>query len=207
MPLSPDRVGEIIALHGNLLKSRLDTLETKIGLIRAETTQTQEQVKGREAELASLNTQRSIVEEEFSTAVSLHRQGIATLVHKRELEKRRAELDGSIGASLAEIARLKGEILAADIQVNDTRSRAIRQAFDELQANELQIEELQNTYAALSEQMARTSVVSPVSGRVMGLSVHTVGAVIAPGQALMDIVPEDDRLIVEAHLNRTISMS
>lgn len=201
LPLSPTRIDDIIALHRSFLRTKLETLATRIDLIRAEAAQTQEQVKGREAELASLNIQRAIAEDEFAAAVSLHRQGIATLVHKRDLERRRAELDGNIGASMAEIARLKGEILAADLQINDARAQATKQTLDELQANELQIQELQNTYAALSEQMARTSIVSPVAGRVMGLTVHTIGAVIAPGQALMDIVPEDDRLIVEARLN------
>ena len=55
-------------------------------------------------------------------------------------------------------------------------------------------------FKAASEELARTEIRTPASGHVVGLAFQTVGGVVQPGQKLMDIVPQDERLVLEAHV-------
>ncbi len=60
--------------------------------------------------------------------------------------------------------------------------------------------ELRDRLAQLNTEMARANITAPVSGNVIGLNVHTIGGVIAPGSHILDLVPENDKLIIEAQI-------
>jgi len=62
------------------------------------------------------------------------------------------------------------------------------------------VDELNDRLALLNKEMARANITAPVSGNVIGLSVHTIGGVIAPGSRILDLVPENDKLIIEAQI-------
>lgn len=187
--------------HRSHFQARLAAHKTKVALIRASQQQARKEIAGLNDELAATRRQWRLTEQELEAITNLYDKGIATLTQKRDLEKAAVELEGRIGAVSANIAQLEQRVLAADIEVLDLQHERQSAILEHLQANELGIQELQHQLSVTTDALERTVVKAPVRGRVMDLQVHTASAVIAPGQRLMDIVPEGDRMILEARVN------
>ncbi len=81
------------------------------------------------------------------------------------------------------------------------RSTDYNQVTEELQKVQADIADLRDKIGAAEDILRRTDVVAPVSGTIVDLQVHTVGGVLQPGQRLLDVVPDRDRLIVDVRVD------
>ena len=117
------------------------------------------------------------------------------------LQRNDAELKGQFGTLKANIAQLRQAIAGSEIEIIDLKTETHNAVLDELNQVTLSIQELQNQLNQLEDRLKRTVIRAPSDGIAMDLQVHTKGAVVQPGQRIMDIVPQDDRLIIEARLN------
>jgi HlyD family type I secretion membrane fusion protein len=183
-----------------LFESRQHSLNAKMEIIQAQKEQYRHEIEGMEAQLIATSSQMKLIYEELTALNALREKGFVPLDKLRELHKSMAEQEGKLGELLAGIARLQQAILGADLQVHDLTNERQQSVLDELQKGELSLQEMTHQLASIMDQLTRTTVKAPSSGRVMDLQFHTEGAVIAPGEKILEIVPEDDRLIVEAKL-------
>jgi len=190
----------LIALQRRLFETRKQSLISKIEIIQAQKAQSRSEITGLEAQLVATSTQLKLVFEEYNSVSTLREKGYTPLDKIRELEKAMAELQGKIGELAASIARSQHGILAAEMQIHSLNNEQQQSVLDELQKSELSLQEMTHQLTSIMDQLTRTTVKAPSSGRVMDLQFHTEGAVIAPGERILDIVPVDDRLIVEAKL-------
>ncbi|HEY5139939.1 MAG TPA: HlyD family efflux transporter periplasmic adaptor subunit, partial [Methylococcales bacterium] len=76
-----------------------------------------------------------------------------------------------------------------------------REVIEELSKVQADLSELNEKTQWLANTVTRTVIKAPESGMVLGLTVHTLGAVIPPGGRLMDIVPQEEKLVVEAQVS------
>lgn len=149
------------------------------------------------------NSKQALVtsyEEEIVDLKELLKDGFADKRRLREFER-------SYAQGLGDIADLGARIAAIDIQVGETQLQALQidkefqhevaSALGEVQSA---IFELREKMQVLSDRVHRAQVLAPVDGMVVGLSVHTEGGVIAPGSPLLDIVPLNENLMVEAQV-------
>lgn len=187
----------------NLLNSRKASLETKIELIEGRKISAAKEIEGIEHQLNAVHTRLSLMREESGTLDGLYKQKLVTGNRIMELKRDTVELEGEAGTLAASIARLEQAILAMDIEIVDLKTEAQNAVLDELQQIELRIEELTHQMLEMTDQLSRTVIRAPAQGMVMDLQVHTKGAVIQPGARILDIVPNDDRLIIEARLRPT----
>lgn len=139
-------------------------------------------VAGYRDEIAALGRQEKLLRDEIEGVRSLTEKGLAPLTRLRALERSLAELDGRR-------AQLRAQIAEAD----EDRAAEIRDI-------EAKLATLSPQLAGARAQLERTRMRAPVSGTVVGLTVHTIGGVITPGQRVLDIVPEGQALIVEAQI-------
>lgn len=84
-------------------------------------------------------------------------------------------------------------------QLSQLNTQLINVKTDQRQTQS-KVAELNERVSLLDTEMARANITAPVSGNVIGLSVHTIGGVIAPGSRILDLVPENDKLIIEAQI-------
>ena len=122
-------------------------------------------------------------------------------------KRRLREFERSYAQGLGDIADLGARIAAISIQVGETQLQALQidkefqhevaSALGEVQSA---IFELRERMQVLSDRVRRAQVLAPVDGMVVGLSVHTEGGVISPGSPLLDIVPLNENLMVEARV-------
>lgn len=167
----------------------------------------EESIQGQEALITayqgmaiSRKSQLSLLQEELANTRSLVAEGYAPRNRQLELERMAAE-------STALNTELQGNLVRASKAILELRQRGLMRQQEYRKEVETQLadigRELQadaEKLKAVTDDLGRTEIKAPVAGQVVGLSVHTVGAVIQPGQKLMDIVPEDEKLILEARV-------
>lgn len=139
-------------------------------------------IAGYQEEIASLNNQTRLLEDELTGVRSLAERGLMPLTRVRALERAQAELEGRRAGLRAAIAS------------------ALEDRAEELRDIEARLAQLTPQLAGARSELERTLMRAPTSGLVVGLQANTVGGVIRPGEPVMDIVPEDQDLIVEAQV-------
>lgn len=193
-------VDEITASETGLFLARRSARAGEIDILNQRIAQLEQQIAGLDAQQQANAGQIALIEDELTGLRSLYEKGYVSKPRILELERRREELKGERGQHIAEIARSQNAIGEARLEIiqvsNDFREEVATQ-LHEVQADLL---DLQERYVAAADELSRLEVRAPQSGIVVGLDVHTVGGVIAPGQPILDIVPEEDELIIEAQV-------
>ncbi|WP_425410219.1 HlyD family type I secretion periplasmic adaptor subunit [Hyphococcus sp.] len=183
-----------------LFQARKTTRATQIRLLRERITQQNERITGLTSQIDSLKDQRQLIEDELAGVRELHAQGYAPKTRVRALERESRRLAGERGALRARVAEATSIIAEAELEIERLRENGREEAITELRDVEVSIAELEERRVTAKEALRRTEVKAPQAGRVLGLSVHTVGGVIAPGAPLMEIVPVNDKLQVAARV-------
>lgn len=139
-------------------------------------------ITGYRGEIASIGRQEALLNDELTGMRALADEQLVPVTRVRALEQQLAELQGRRSELTAQIASTQQE------------------RYDDSRRVEARLAELIPQLAGARERLEQTRLRAPVDGTVVGLSVHTVGGVVRPGESLMDIVPEGQELIVEAQV-------
>ena len=191
-----DAQRRIFAARAAALRGQRQILTEQVG-------QLESQIDGlRAQELAALD-QRRLIEDEVTDVGGLVEQGLELMPRLRSLERARAELDGRIGQFRGEIAKAQQAIGETRLQVIDLDNQRAEEVVGELRDVQRAIADLREQVRAAEDILSRRNIVAPVDGSVVNLATVTPGGVVGPGSALMEIVPEDDRLTVSARLRPT----
>ncbi len=201
MALADDPVVErTLDLQRALLKSRrqvfnaeISAIEENIRGVRAQLAALDEANQGREAELAA-------VERQWVSLSGLAEEGYVSQNRVLDLERSRAQLQGALAGTGGERGRLQSQLGELKLALARRRDEAMREAQTEL--NDVQ-REGDTAWARLITtefELDNVNVRAPVSGVVVGMTVFTEGGVISGGDRLMEIVPEDQPLEVEAQV-------
>ncbi len=183
-----------------LFEARQVTQATQIELLEERIVQQNERISGLNAQIKSLRQQVTLIEEELTGVRELFSQGYAPKTRLRELERESEALNGERGALQASTAESASIIAEAKLEIGRLQEQTRMEVISELRDVEVSIAEMEERRIAAADALHRTEIIAPQGGRVIGLSVHTVGGVIAPGAPLMEIVPEGDRLRISARI-------
>ncbi|MBL4606982.1 MAG: HlyD family type I secretion periplasmic adaptor subunit [Pseudomonadales bacterium] len=163
-----------------------------------------EQLRSQETGLEQLkkSKQRLIVsyEEEVADLNALLKEGFADKSRLREFERSLVQTGGDIADLNARIAGIKIKIGETQLEVIQVETEFQEKVADRLGKAQSDLFELDERVRVLTDRVRRVSIVAPVDGMVVGLAVHTEGGVIAPGSALMEIIPIGESLMVEAEV-------
>ena len=130
----------------------------------------------------------------------LWKQNLVQFARVTELERSAARLDGESGALTASEAQTKRRISEIEIQILQVDQDLATEVASQLSDIRAQRSELVERRIAVNDDLMRTEIRAPYSGRVHQLAVHTVGGVIMAGDPIMLIVPDTDALIVEVRI-------
>lgn len=181
--------------------SRRETKQGQVTILRQRMEQLGRQKDGLNAQLKSTRQQIATIRTELASTRRLSEQGLAPRTRVLALERSAADLGGQEGQLLADIARNEVATGEALLQIDQVENTFRTDVVQELEKVERDIAELEEQRTAAEDQMRRTEIRAPVSGVVVGMAAHTVNGVIAPGGRILDIVPQDQPLIVEAYVN------
>jgi HlyD family secretion protein len=181
-----------------LLSARREALQGEQSVIGQRIEQHNAQISAYRHQMDANRKQQVLISDELSGLKELEARGFVSKNRVRMMERSAAELDGNFGAFNADIARSNEAIGESRMQIVSVRRQILEGVATQLREVQVRIDEVQPKLVAAREQLKRAMVRSPATGRVVGLNVHTVGGVVAPGEMLMEIVPQDKALVVDA---------
>lgn len=183
----------LFAARRQTLQSQQSQLRQRIGQIGQETDGLTVRLRAKEQEL-------SWVEQELVRVRSLSGQQLIQFNRLAELERLRAQLDGERGQLIAEIARAGARITETELQILQLDQDRRTEIVTELRDVDNKLAELEEQQVTAEDELKRVEIRGPQEGIVHELAVHTIGGVIAPGETVMQIVPINDSLVVEARI-------
>ncbi|MDF3435199.1 HlyD family type I secretion periplasmic adaptor subunit [Sulfitobacter sp. KE42] len=177
-----------------ILKSQEDILLARVGQINV-------QIQGLEIQKGAF--ERRI--ENYTEMLVRMRSGESKgLIQGNQLSQREDELieiEANLGQVISDIAQARASIGETELQALQLKQEYRERASTELEQVRAEISELMERRKVAYDVLDRTEIRAPGSGTIQNLKVHTVGSVIRPGEVLMELVPEDEELIVNARVS------
>ncbi|WP_414885463.1 HlyD family type I secretion periplasmic adaptor subunit [Sphingomonas sp. Root241] len=202
--LSPeDREEAALAmrLQQTELQARASVLAAQRGALGQRVLQSGEQGRGYGEQAVSSSEQLRLIEEQIAALKPVADKGFVSETRMRELERARAQLQGQRGQYTASVAQTRGAARENEIQVLEAERTFRERTASDLRDVETRLGDILPRWTAARDQLERTAIRSPATGAVVGLSVFTPGGVVAPGQKLMDVVPERTPLLIQARIS------
>lgn len=158
------------------------------------------QLDGLKGQILSKDRQANLVQQELDNLNKLYEKGYTTASRLTALERQIEALKGESKAHQTQIASVQNDIIETKLELGQQERDFIETVTTELSTIDTEIVQLLNEQAVAEARLKRTEIVAPIAGVVLDLAVHTIGGVVSSGQDLLDLVPESDKLIVEARL-------
>ncbi|SDB59637.1 membrane fusion protein, epimerase transport system [Pseudomonas sp. NFACC13-1] len=195
------RVQEARDSEARIFQTRRTSLLGEIGLQEKTIGQIEEQIRGFKAIIASKQMLAASYQDEIVDLRALLAEGYVDKQRLREQERSLARLQTEIAESQSEIAQARVHVDEAKLKILQLKKAFASEVAGLLGDARTKVYELRERLATLQDRDQRTDILAPESGMVMGMTVHTLGAVVSPGTALLDIVPANEELIVEAQVS------
>jgi HlyD family secretion protein len=177
------------------LANDIDVLQQNISALEFERDGNADQIR-------SFERQRTLLNEQLESLSSLLSQQLATRSAVSAVERALAEADGAIAELRSEMEADDAQIARFERQIIQLRDAARQSAFDEMQSVEAELDAIREQTRQAQDILGRTVIKAPVAGTVVRLYYHTPGGVIETGKAIMEILPSDVPLIIEAQVSR-----
>ncbi|HZB92683.1 MAG TPA: HlyD family type I secretion periplasmic adaptor subunit [Stellaceae bacterium] len=174
--------------------------DSKVAAIGDRIKEVHEQIDGLQAELKALETRSSLLQQDIANVQMLVSKGLERKPHLLELLRDLAEVDGEHGDTLAQIAKAKQSIAEAQVDILSLQNDRQQEVAKDLRDTQKKLHELEEQDKAAADVLARTDIRAPEDGTVTDLRVHTPGGVVNAGEPLLDLVPQDDTLMIEARV-------
>lgn len=175
-----------LAQEMKVLSSQLEQRKSELNEVRAQRTRTRTIIEPLSAEIA-------LTQEMFD-------RGLVPQIELLRLQSRMAELTGDIAVSEATELRMLGAISEAENQIEAARSSYVSTARQRLAQLQVELAVVQEALRSANDRVTRAQLRAPVRGTVNTINAKTIGAVVQPGAPLIEIVPVDDSLLIEADL-------
>lgn len=197
--LPPD-LGRIVEQQRAMLATRWSAHESRVRVLRQRIEQSHEQIRAYEAQVASAAAQLALIAEELEGKGQLLRQGLVPKPQFLLLQRAQAEIRGRLGEHVSAIARTQQVIGEAEMQIlslEADRSDRISEQFDKVR---VELAGVTERLQASRDVLARTVITAPISGTVVNLRFKTIEGVIRAGDAILDIVPDEEKLLIDARV-------
>ena len=163
--------------------------------------QLQSQIQGLEALIASKKELNASYSEEIEDLKALLAEGFVDKIRLREMERSLSRNQGEIADHRSSIAQAKMKIGETRLEILQMNKKFKTEVVDQLAETQGKVFDLTERITAIEDKVERTVVRAPVEGIVLGLSTHTIGGVVQSGKPLLDIVPENQELVVDARVS------
>ncbi|GGU82501.1 HlyD family type I secretion periplasmic adaptor subunit [Pseudomonas laurentiana] len=184
----------------SLYQSRRQQLQNEIGGLQEQLVQRQQELREFSSKQAQYRNSLQLLRQEINMSEPLVSQGAISQVEVLRLKRAEVENRGQLDATSLAIPRAESAIKEVERKIEETRGKFRSEALTQLNEARTDLSKAQATGKALEDRVSRTLVTSPVRGIVKQLLVNTIGGVIQPGSDLVEIVPLDDTLLVEARI-------
>ncbi len=191
---------DIVDGQRQLFAARRLTLTGQISILESRIEQAKAQIGGLEVQQSAKQRQIGIVHRQLTTLRELAGKGAASAHQVLEYEREFSRLDGERGQLIAQIATTQHAIGEAELQIIQLQKTLREEVEKQLGETQVQLLDLNERMRSARDQVERIEILAPTSGTVVDLAVFTIGGVIVPGNRVLDIVPRNVQLVIEAQV-------
>ena len=183
-----------------LLLSRRAALAADIQAIEESIHGQEAQIQGLMGVLESRKTQLSLINSQLSGVRDLAQEGYAPMNQQRELELRAAQVNGDLADAQSGLLRVKHAIAEARQRMVQRQQEYRKEVDTQMSQVRTEVDANADKLQALTDDLQRMEIRSPVDGQVVGLQFQSVGAIIQPGQKILEVVPNNEALLLEVKI-------
>ena len=197
---SDPKVSQLMETHRTLFESRRAATASDLSALK----ESLEALKAQQAGIAEVIKSRALQavlqEKHLKSIRELASEGYAPTNQVIQMEQAQADLRASMSDLLASQVRISRSIGEAEQRLIQRKQEYIKEITTQLSDIGRDVQGGQEKMQAAAEDLSRTQIRSPVSGQVVSLAISSTGGVVSPGQKIMDIVPKEEELLIDAHI-------
>jgi len=180
---------------------RRSSLQDQVAVLNSRIEQLGDEIRGTQLQKDSAEGQIDFINKELVGLRELYEKQLVPATRVYAMERERERLQGVIGEAIANIAKSNGAVGEYNIQIEQLREKFQEDVAKSLVEVREKLAEVRDKLAVAKDVLHRLDVVAPVAGTVQSLKVFTIGQVIRQGEPLLDIVPGNERLIIEVQFS------
>ncbi|KFC70036.1 AprE protein [Bosea sp. LC85] len=192
---------EVIRAERKLFQARTQVYEGRVSIQKRVIEQHQAETDALQAQIEATRFQRSLIDEEVRMIADLYEKRYAKRSQLVELQTKQSELAGRGGETAARKAKAEQAVAGAQLEITSLGLERQGEIAKDLQDSQLALSEVVERIVQAEDVLRRLVVISPQEGIVANIRTRTAGSAIAAGEAILDIVPEREPLIVEAKVD------
>jgi adhesin transport system membrane fusion protein len=189
---------EVVATERALYEARQADLESELAILSSQAEQREQELTELKTRIEQLARSQALARQELDITAPLAASRVVAKTDFLHLQRQVNDLDGELESARLSVPRVEAAVREAQRRLEERQLNFRAEAQRELATVQPEATALAEVIAAAADQVQRTEVRSPVRGTIKRLLINTVGGVIQPGQDLVEIVPLEDTLLIEA---------
>jgi HlyD family type I secretion membrane fusion protein len=194
------RAKEAMTAERHVFEARRDQIESQTKILQQKSVQLDEQIRGLHAQIAAQELQLRLIAEEIGAVQQMVDKGLNPRPKLLALQRQSADIEGLRGVNVSKVAEARQQQGEAQLRIIDLRAQLLSESVTKRRDEQTRVNDLNEKIRAAENTLRRIEIIAPATGQVVGLKVFTVGGVVTPRDPLMDIVPRDDVLAVDAQV-------
>jgi HlyD family secretion protein len=196
--LNEPAVQKIVSSERTLFIARGASREAQKDQLKKRIAQSQDEIVGLRAQQTAKAREAELIVGELKAVRDLYEKNLVPITRLNALERDAASIEGQRGQLIAAVAQAESRIAETQFQIIQIDEQMRAEAMQELREIQGKIAEYTERRVAAEDQLKRIDIRAPSDGYVHQLNVHTIGGVISPAEPVMNIVPINDKLELEA---------
>jgi HlyD family secretion protein len=201
--LDPVIIDPAMTAQRRLFESRRATRAGREQILRQQILQLEAEINGLHEVIAAQDEQFALIGQEIEGVQTLYEKGLSRLPQLLELKRAQADVRADRATNRAQIARNQQAIGETRLQLLTMREQLQEQVAEELSQVRTDLAAVRSQLPSREDVLTRTVVTAPLAGTVMNVRVTTTTGVVDPGEPLLDLVPDDPRLVIDARVKPT----
>lgn len=195
-----EKAPQLVRDQQRIFKAQMNQFDIEIGLLKDQYQQKKQEISEMKGRRQQLLSSLKVAQKQRDIAKPLVKKKIHSELDYLALEQKVLELRGDADALRLGIPRVESAAREALGRVEQRKAEYRSEALEEINERRLELISIRETMAAGGDRVTRTDVRSPVKGIVKTIYINTLGGVVQPGESIMEVVPLDDTLLVEAEI-------
>ena len=194
------KVAELLEREAALFRARREALETQIAVLRRQIAETESEARALTDQIRAEERAIKLQKEEVALNEKLVRENFVQRTRILALERSLAEYEARYAEHRAELSKTRQRTAELELRILSMRNGYVQAATDELKESAGRSFDLQERLRPSKDAAERQVVTAPIAGEVVGLRVFSQGAVVGPREVLLEVVPDEKTLIIEARI-------
>ncbi len=199
--LDAARAADAMSAQRALFEARTVGLSSQISVLRDRIDQQLAVISSAEQQQRATKEQLDLIQREVAVKQTLLEKGLSRLSEVLQLQRAQAALNGTLGDIAGQIQRARATIAESRSSMKQIRDQRLQEVSDDRREARSKLNEVEDNLRAAQDVAVRRDVVAPEDGTILSMRVFNVGAVVKPGDTVMELVPSHDRLVAEVNLS------